>query len=384
MAIIFPRHMPSALYQSEEIVDQRNQSYSITGAGTPNVAELAPMTWHATWSGQTSSPAERQGLESWAASLAGGRNTFRGEPKASKFPASYATTGWGSLAVSGAPFTGAGVLAATATRTNLCLRSAEFDNASWTKDTGVTVGANVALAVDDTITADRVTLASVAANAGIYQTVTVTANTQYTFSVYVKLATLSSSNFAMAIYNVTGSAFIATSVPASAALSTSAYAHLTYTFTTPAGCTSIRVYPFAAPVAGISGVLYLWGAQLEAGGGRSSYVPTTSAAVTFTPSADEITISSLPPGLILSVGDWLSFPVGSRQRLFKVTEAGVANATGNVNVGIEPPRPASASNGVAVRLERPWCDMVLLTPPKRVITNYQMGTFEIEGLQVLI
>lgn len=377
MALVFPRHMPTAAYQREELVDEVFQSQNITGGGDPNVADLAPMLWHGKWSGETRSPEERAALEAWATSLQGGLKTFRGGPCAGIRPLAH-RAGW-NLNVSGSPFLGVGTLAATATRTNLCPRSQEFDQ--WTKDTSVTVSTDVILAPDDSLTGDRITAAGVSGR-GLYKDVTVSANVTYTASVWVRLGTLAALDLAFRFYDVTNSAVITTGVAYSALVTDSGWTRVSATITTPASCTSLRWYPFYS-VSATAGTFYLWGAQVNRGYVAASYIATAGTSVVFTPGANEITISGLPDGLILSVGDWLSFPVSTKQRLFKVTEGGSASG-GSLNVGITPSRPPDASNGAAVRLEHPYCDMVLVTPPDRVITNYQMGEFSIEGRQVLI
>jgi len=68
-------------------------------------------------------------------------------------------------------------------RTNLLLRSEEFDNASWTK-TALTVTANSAAAPDGTTTAD--TLAATGAGGNVAQAVTITAGRGIALSVYAK------------------------------------------------------------------------------------------------------------------------------------------------------------------------------------------------------
>jgi len=68
-------------------------------------------------------------------------------------------------------------------RTNLLLRSEEFDNASWTK-TSITVTANSETAPDGTTTAD--TLAATGAGGNVAQAVTITAGRGIALSVYAK------------------------------------------------------------------------------------------------------------------------------------------------------------------------------------------------------
>ena len=97
---------------------------------------------------------------------------------------------------------------------------------------------------------------------------------------------------------------------------------------------------------------------------------------------DAVTVSGLPAGLVLSVGDFLSLPVGPRQHLHEITEAGPVVA-GVAAVSIEPPLHVSAGTGAAVLFEGPWCDMALTEAPKRSI-SLATGVVTFEGLQVLI
>jgi len=73
-------------------------------------------------------------------------------------------------------------------RTNLLLRSEEFDNASWTKARS-SITANTIVAPDGTLTGDKLVEDTTASNTHLTrQVVTVSANTTYTFSVYLKAA----------------------------------------------------------------------------------------------------------------------------------------------------------------------------------------------------
>lgn len=69
--------------------------------------------------------------------------------------------------------------------TNLALRSAEIETASWTL-LNATVSANQAVAPDGTTSADKILETTANAQHGVYQSIAVTANTIYTQSAYVK------------------------------------------------------------------------------------------------------------------------------------------------------------------------------------------------------
>lgn len=73
-------------------------------------------------------------------------------------------------------------------RTNLFLRARELDNAAWTK-TGMTVSANTSMAADGTMALE--TLAATAVGANVAQACTITAGNAITVSVYARASTSS-------------------------------------------------------------------------------------------------------------------------------------------------------------------------------------------------
>lgn len=97
---------------------------------------------------------------------------------------------------------------------------------------------------------------------------------------------------------------------------------------------------------------------------------------------DVVTISALPVGLVLSVGDFLSIPVGSRQHIHKILEGAVANGSGQAAVTVEPPIRPNATTGVPVLLADPFCEMVL-DPKWSSSFNGSGISFSFSGLQVL-
>lgn len=98
---------------------------------------------------------------------------------------------------------------------------------------------------------------------------------------------------------------------------------------------------------------------------------------------DQLTIAGVPLGFKLSVDDYLSFAVGSRQVLHQVIESGTAVGS-SITVTVEPTIRPDAQIGATVRFEAPYCDMVLIEPPDLGQEVNKSGRFSFTGLQVLI
>jgi hypothetical protein len=156
-------------------------------------------------------------------------------------------------------------------RSNVCLWSEQIDNAAW-EFGGVTKTANDAISPDGYQNADKIEITSLS-TPNLRQTIAVSAGTSYTFSFYAKSDDLS--ELKLAVYDLSNAVFIAENQIRAI---NSTWSRVSLTFTTPAGCTSIRAFIFRNSDS--LGSFYAWGAMLEASSYVSSYIPSLGAAVT--------------------------------------------------------------------------------------------------------
>ena len=169
-------------------------------------------------------------------------------------------------------------------RTNLLLRSEEFNNASWgDQGTAPTVTANATVAPNGTLTADRITFAA-ADSRKTQANISIVNGASYTFSVYALAIGAINNKFRLAFFDQA-----VQSTSADFTVSQSQWQRFTFTVTSTQtnnfGLPQIRN---ASDNAGND--IYFWGAQLEAGAFPTSYIPTTTAAATR--SADVASIGS--------------------------------------------------------------------------------------------
>lgn len=168
-------------------------------------------------------------------------------------------------------------------RTNLLLWSQVFQNGAWAGTT-VTAADNQGVAPDGTQTASLLT--ATGANSNWHQSFTAAASTTYVFSLYVKANTAGITS-ALNLYANSGASPIATT----AFTTTGAWQRVTVS-----GNTASLVAPFWATIGGggafsTGQTMLVWGADLEQAVFATSYIPTTTAAVTR--AADAVVIGGL-------------------------------------------------------------------------------------------
>jgi len=208
------------------------------------------------------------------------------------------------------------------TATNICLRSQELDNATWTK-TNATVTANSAVGPDGATSMDKVVETVAAGSHLVRQTITFAANTTYAASVFARAGErtiftllandagagggLRSAHFDLSAGTVTVGS---TTMAGGAYIENwggGLYRCVIF-FTTGSAPSSTYIdcrISDNATTAGVAGTgdsytgdgtsgLHLGYAQVEVGPSATSYIPTTSAAATRNADAISILTSALP------------------------------------------------------------------------------------------
>ena len=293
--------------------------------------------------------------------LTTGQAWLRGAPYAltslpgwsfSRALAAYGETSGGVLVpfASGAPrlVNGRGQLIEGA-RTNLCLRSQEFDNASWTTSNG-TLTPDAAVAPDGTTTADKLVGTAASTQGRVSQNIAGSIGATYTWSCYASSAggTLvriyaddNSTNTASVTYNtITGAVSTAavigggnwTAVSSSAQQLGGGWWRFTLTFTATAVAPA-RFQVWHRDTSDGTNGIYIWGAQLEAAAFPSSYIPTAGSSVTRPADIPLIDISAYSPA------------IGAPYTMYANVEPSAIVSGGQVWLGMSD---GTSSNGSAI------------------------------------
>jgi hypothetical protein len=193
-------------------------------------------------------------------------------------------------------------------RSNLALWSENFDNAGWT-NTGATITANNATSPDGYINADTIT-AQVGQNfPRVSRTISLTNNTNYVLSVFVKkidasiirLRVDTSTSIIQSSYNIdTLNVINIEGTGGSIEQYPNGWVRASLLFNSGSNASSVDIRPIAGNVSDGSDGFFngksviSWGAQLELGAYATSYIPTLSTSVTrVADAASKTGISSL-------------------------------------------------------------------------------------------
>lgn len=189
-------------------------------------------------------------------------------------------------------------------RTNLLTYSEQLGNAAWSKAAG-TISANSTTAPDGTLTADLFTESTASSQHYVLQNaVSGTGRATLTFHVKpngrTRVGVRSEQpqlTGMFARFDLTGSGSVVSGTGTITALANGWYRCTATSTGNGNGASGYHLIQTLGPADadvytgdGVSGI-YVWGAQLEAGASASSYIPTTTAAVTRQP--DVLTASSL-------------------------------------------------------------------------------------------
>ena len=161
-------------------------------------------------------------------------------------------------------------------RTNLILRSQDFSNAIWSKNTTTILSTNN-IAPDGTLTASKLTASIV--NPNLQQIITGTIGLQYTSSFWVRRVSGTSQ-----VVLRCGDVLPVQNINPTSEWQLFSYSAIPTTTTIRCGI------GFLSPIENTD-IIEIWGSQLELGSYATSYIPTTTSTVTR--NADLITLNNI-------------------------------------------------------------------------------------------
>ena len=154
---------------------------------------------------------------------------------------------------------------------NLLLRSEDFNDATvWQANTGVVVTANAVASPFGSMTADTISFPYGGNGDFVRNTVAITGNTPYTFSVWAKSVS-GNTTLSVDLQNIEATTFTLTT----------SWQRFTYTVTPAGNRTWLDLQIAATGVIGSAspGTVALWGAQLVQGSSAGDYVATTTTTM---------------------------------------------------------------------------------------------------------
>jgi hypothetical protein len=207
-------------------------------------------------------------------------------------------------------------------RTNLAVRSEEFDNASWGK-VRASVVANTIVAPDGTLTGDKLVEDTQAGSHAVQSPISTIASAVHTGSCYLKagertwgIVAIGAATTGLAYFDLVNGTVGTTTAGFTAAITPVGNGWyrctISGTIATSNQAGAITVYTATANNTGsytgngFSGI-YIWGAQLEAGAFPTSYIPTVASQVTR--SADRASMNNI--GSLLNPAEGTLYVAGN-------------------------------------------------------------------------
>lgn len=285
-------------------------------------------------------------------------------------------------------------------KTNLLLYSEQFDNAAWTK-TNCNVTANAIIAPGVSSLADKIVENTTNSSHHIYQGYTAASPQLYVYYVFLKAAersvvTIELSNAwtggASATFNLS-TGVIATAASSGGDLTNAAAIIIPCVdgwcfcaLLAIKGSANSNVFPVILLTDGINTVytgdgvsgVYAWGAQLETAQTFSSYIPTTSAAVTRSADVFEMTGANFSDwynqneGTFVASGD-MAYVNSNNPTLFEVSDGSPNNRHSLRMVGNELGYEV-ASGGTGV-VDLATGNIVTANIPLTIAITYKVNNF---------